>query len=101
MRIEAGGGQEAKSPHRTTTTKIPASVRQRALLTPSQRTRSKKVCSWLWSIDSHAAPGEEHGEAGYPPATHGEAHVRVGTYSLKDIAVHKETMPELDYPKGP
>lgn len=57
------------------------------------------MCSRLWSSDSHAAPGEDHGEAGWPPAAHGEAHVRVGTYSLKEIAAHKETMQDLDYPK--
>lgn len=58
------------------------------------------MCSRLWSRDSHSAPGEDHGEAGCQCAAHGEAHVRVGMYSLKEIAAHKETMQELDYPKG-
>lgn len=39
--------------------------------------------SRLQSRDSHAAPGEYHGQADCPPAAHGEAHVTVGAYSLK------------------
>lgn len=56
--------------------------------------------SRLQSKDSHAAPGEYHGQADCPPAAHREAHVTVGAYSLKEIAAHKEDMLELDYPKA-
>lgn len=75
------GVQETKCPHRTTATKVPATLRQRALQIASQKT--KRMCSRLWSRDSHAASGEDYSEADCLPAAHGKSHIRVGTYSLK------------------